>query len=368
MIGQAKSLRLQFKAASGEPTAEQLTAIRAYTLRDFTPAEIVVREFVLAHNGIDRDNEVFDEPLLADFARTLPGKGVFAVGHPGGWDGDSGPPEGRAFAARVERMSFDAARTLLREPSLQFPPDRAEAAVLMASAYFVRTDDNAALLTKMDAGIASDVSIGFGAKRSDSPILDASGRELQARRWVAPGEALEMSIVWLGAQPGARAVKAAKPEEEIMTPEEKAALEAAQQKAAAAETRAADYAKSAEQLDALRKSLGPDAALLDSPTSLAALITSGKAHRGALIDAIVTGERHAGTVGDSEADVKSARDLYETFPTDKLQAFAKRFEQPAGSAPAGKSGLTPSNPGTPAPGAGTKSAGGDSLIDNPAFG
>lgn len=367
MSGQAKSLRLQFKAANGEPTPEQLTAIRAYTLREFPPAEIVVREFVLAHNGIDRDSEVFDEPLLADFARTLPGKGVF-IRHPGGWDGDSGPPEGLAFASRVERMSFDAARTLLREPTLQFPPDRTEAALLMAEAYFVRTDENAALLTKIDAGIASYVSIGFGAKRSSDPILDASGRELQARRWVAPGEALEMSIVWLGAQPGARAVKAAKPEEETMTPEEKAALDAAQLKAAAAETRAADYAKSAEQLDALRKSLGTDAAMLDSPQSLAALITSGKAHRGALIDAIVTGERHAGTVGDSDVDVKSARDLYEAFPTDKLQAFAKRFEQPAGSAPAGKSGLTPSNPGTPAPGAGTKSAGGDSLIDNPAFG
>lgn len=366
MSTQNKSLRLQFKAASGEPTAEQLAAIRTYTLREFPVSEIVVREFVLAHNGIDRDAEVFDEPLLADFARTLPGKGTF-VRHPGGWDGDSGPPEGRVFAARVERMSFDEARTLLREPALQFPPDRAEASVLMASAYFVRTGGNADLLTQMDAGIASDVSIGFAAKRGADPIRDASGRELQARRWVSPGEALEMSIVWLGAQPGARAVKSAKTEEETMTPEEKAAFDAAQQKAAAAEARAAELAKSAEQLDALRKSLGTDAALIDSPQSLASFINSGKSHRNALIDGIVAGERHAGITGDSEADVKSARELYESLPTDRLVAMAKRYEQPGG-APHGKGGLTPSNPGTPAPGAGTKGASGDSLINNPAFG
>lgn len=356
----AKSVRLQLKA-SGEPSAEQLTAIRAYTLRDFEPADIVVREFVLAHNGIDRDNEVFDEQLLADFARTLPGKGVF-IRHPSGWDGDSGPPEGRAFGARVERMSFEAARTLLREPGLRFPPDRTEAQVLMASAYFVRTDENAALLTKMDAGIASDVSIGFGAKRSPDPIRDADGRELSARRWVSPGEALEMSIVWLGAQPGARAVKSAKPEEETMDPVQKAALEAAEQKAAAAEKRAADHAKAAEQIEGLRKALGSDAdALLAEPAQLAAFVAAGKAHREQLVDAIVTAERHAGITADSDEAVKSARDLYSGFPVEKLQALAKRFERPGGSQ------IQPGDPAKGAPGSGGAKTPSDSPAANPAF-
>lgn len=361
MSALTKAVRLQLKA-SGDPSAEQLAAIRAYTLRDFAPAEIVVREYVLAHNGIDRDNEVFDEPLLADFARTLPGKGVF-VKHPSGWDGDSGPPEGRVFGARVERMSFEAARELLREPALRFPPDRAEAQVLMAAAYFVHTEENAPLLTKMDAGIASDVSIGFGAKRSPDPIRDADGRELSARRWVAPGEALEMSIVWLGAQPGARAVKSAKPEEETMDPVQKAALDAAELKAAAAEKRAAENAKAAEQLEGLRKALGADAdALLSQPAQLAALVTAGKSHRESLIDAIVTAERHAGITGDSEEAVKSTRELYSGFPVEKLQALAKRFERPGGTQ------LQPGDPAKGAPGTGTTKAPADSPVANPAFG
>ncbi|WP_159426132.1 hypothetical protein, partial [Salmonella enterica] len=137
----------------------------------------------------------------------IAGKGVY-IKHPNSWDGDSGPAEGRVFAAAVDTMPIEQARFLLKAPSLAWPPDRTEAMVLRVTAYLVRTPENTGLLLKMDAGIAGGVSVGFAAAGGEQ-IHDGDGRELEARRWKGPGEALEMSLVWLGAQPGARAIKQA---------------------------------------------------------------------------------------------------------------------------------------------------------------
>lgn len=352
-----KTLALHVKAAAaGAPTEEQLAAIRAYTLRDFTADELVVREVLLAHNGIDRDNEVFDEALLADFERTLPGKGVF-IRHPGGWNGDGGPGEGRCFGAGIERMSFDEARKLLGDPDLQFPPDRQQAVVLRAQAYFVKTPDNTALLLKMDAGIVADCSIGFCAE-SYAPIVDGEGRELTARRVMGPGEALEFSFVWLGAQPGARAVKSAhRTEEETMNLEEQ--LKAAKAEAEQLKAKVADGAKAAAALEAARKALGDDAALIDAPEKLAALVASGKSYRATLVDDIVTGERHMNLIGDTDQAVADAKALYADMPTAKLEALRKHVAArlPAGSRMAG------GDPGKGAPGA--KQAPQESPVHNP---
>lgn len=337
-----KSLALRIKA-SGEPSPEQLAAIRGYTLRDFDPAELVVREFVLAHNAIDRDDEVFDEGLLADFVRTLPGKGVY-IKHPTSWQGDGGPAEGRCFAARSERMSLDAARTLLRAPDLQWPPDRVDATVVYASAYFVKTEENAALLLKMDAGIAGDCSIGFCAE-TRMPIRDSAGRELEATRLMGPGEAHEFSLVWLGAQPGARAVKSAHnptTEDHTMTPEQVAALQAENASLKAAK---AEGEKSATTLAAIKTALGNDAALADNPAKLAAAVSAGKAYRERLVDDIVSAERHLGITADDEASVKASRELYADMPVAKLEIMGKSLEArlPAG----GKIRGTDPNAGTP---------------------
>ena len=312
-----KSLGLRIKA-SGAPAPEQLTAIREYTLRDFAADELVVREFALCHNGIDRDGEVFDEALLVDFVRTLPGKGVY-IRHPTSWNGDSGPAEGRCFAARSERMSFDAARELLREPALQFPPDRAEAVVVYASAYFARTDENAALLTKMDAGIAGDCSIGFCAEARVA-IRDSAGRELDASRIIGPGEAHEFSLVWRGAQPGARAVKSA-PATATETDMDKNENEIKAVQAENAELKAARAS-----LEAIKAALGGDASLVESPAALASAVAAGKAYRESLLADIVTAERHLGFCGDDEASIKAARDLYAEMPVAKLEAIRKSHD------------------------------------------
>lgn len=354
-----KSLRLHCKAASA-PTAEQLVKIRVYTLRDFTADELVVREYLLAHNGIDRDQECFSPALLDEFARTLPGKGVF-IRHPGGLSGDGGPGEGLVYAAVTERMPLDAARIQLREARLTFPPDAVEATLLKVSAYYVRTPDNESFLRKLDGGIGGDVSIAFLAKRSDR-LKDSSGVELNVWRWDAPGEALEMSHVWLGAQPGARVVKTTSRDskENTMDPNQKQiadlTAERDQHKAAADAN-----AKAAASYGALVKHLGEDATLLDNPVALLKAVTDGRAHRTSLINDIVAVERQLGITGDTPEAVTAAKALYADFPTDKLDGLRKGLEL---RLPGAQSRTNNSDPNKGAPGIGTKSAA-DSPLSNP---
>lgn len=337
-----KSMSLRIKA-SAAPSAEHLALINELALSEMSAEQLYVRTFVVAHNAIDRDNEVFDDALLADFARTLPGKGLF-LRHPSGWDGDSGPGEGRWFAAELQHMSLDEARTLLRAPGLQWPPTVTTATLLMASAYLARTESNKDLLVKLDAGIVSDVSIGFTGK-SAGPITDAEGRELTARRITSPGEALEASLVWLGAQPGARAVKGAKtdPSEDTAMPTQ-AELDAALTKAATAEAELKSAQPAREIVLKARQALGDDGALIDNPALLAEAVTAGKAYRKALVDTIVAGERAQGTCADDPESVKAAEAIYAGFPLSALETRAKHYES---LVPAG--GLRGGNPNQPPP-------------------
>ena len=125
-----KSLRpvLAKSAGNGEPDEEALKQVNQFTLADLSGEQIYVRTMYLAHNAIDRDGDVFESQLLGDFARTLPGKGLFYK-HPNSYDGDSGPGEGRFFAAKTVEMSLDEARAALREPDLTWPPGVTKAVV-----------------------------------------------------------------------------------------------------------------------------------------------------------------------------------------------------------------------------------------------
>jgi hypothetical protein len=352
----AKTFSLRSKALA-TATTEQLAAINAFTLREFGADEVAVREFVLAHNCIDRDKECFDEALLADFARSLPGKGVF-IKHPQGWDGDSGPGEGRVFAATVEQMTLDAARVLLRQPDLVLPPDRSMVSLLKSSAYFARTSENDALLTKMDAGIVSDVSIGFTAT-DYVRLKGADGIELNAYRIVGPGEALEQSLVWLGAQPGARAIKHATRTTEANDMDLQKNLDDANARIKALEGDKAAGEAAVATVTAAKSALGDNAVLLDSPAQLAALVAAGKSHRDALVEQLVAADRTKGLVGDDEAAVKAARDEYAGMPIGALERLAKHA---APAAPAGT--VRGSDPNAPKPD--NKAAGG--LFGNPLIG
>ncbi len=340
---QHKSLSLRIKSA-GDPTAEQLARIRAYTLADIPAEQLYVRTFALAHNAIDRDDEVFDAALLADFARTLPGKGLF-IKHPLSWDGDSGPGKGRWFEADVQRMGLEEARTLLRAPGLQWPPGVTTAEILMAGAYLVRTETNKDLLTEIDAGIVSDVSIGFNATRAGH-IVDESGRELTARRLTSPGEALEGSLVWLGAQPGARAIKGA-PRTEDHHVDIKELYEAAKANNENLKQAAADLQKKLDEAQPshgivlkAREAMGEHAHLLEKPELLGETCKAAAAYRDTLIDDIIAGERHMDLLGDDDEAVKAARSIYAGEKLSRLEQLAKHYRDrmPSGSK------VTPSNP------------------------
>lgn len=359
----AKSLQIRAKAASA-PTPEQLTAINAHTLREMTAEQIVVREYILAHNAIDRDKECFAPVLLDDFARSLPGKGVFSEGHPSGWSGTGGPAEGKVFAATSERMSIDAAKIQLRDAKLVWPPDATEAVLLKASAYFVKTPANESFLLKTDAGIGCDVSIGFSASQPER-LKDSNGIGLDVWRWNAPGEALELSHVWLGAQPGARATKSATRSENEMDPKDKSIADLTAERdthKAAADANA----KSATSLAALKTALGPNAALLDEPAALAKAVDDGRAHRKTLIDAIVTHDRHAKLCGDDEAAVKAHATMYDAMPTAHLAALHTLAEKRAGGG-AAHTGVKPGDPNAGAPGSGNKGAD-NPMLSNPLIG
>ncbi|NMW23481.1 hypothetical protein HFP05_03420 [Rhodanobacter denitrificans] len=346
-----KALALNVKAAPAADDAA-LAVINGFTLRPFTADELQLREYVLAHNCIDRDDEVFDEALLDNFATTLPGKGVY-INHPTSWRSDGGPAEGKVYATRTESMTLDAARELLHEPNLQLPPDRTQVKVLFASAYFAKTPDNGALLIKQDAGIAGDVSVGFNAA-ARVPIKDAEGRQLTASRWMAPGEALEMSLVWLGAQQGARATKSAKPNpepEQTMTPEEIQALQ----------TKAVTGDKSTTQLASLKTALGDDAALLDNPVALKAHITDAKAFKAALVEDIVGMERQLKVIGDEPEMVTAAKEFHGGNSIERLQAMQKGLSARLPQAP-GIKGTDPNRAGP-----GQQQAAKDSPINNVAL-
>lgn len=348
-----KALALHVKAAPAADDAA-LALVNGFTLRPFAADELQLREYVLAHNCIDRDNECFDEALLDNFATSLTGKGVHII-HPTSWNSDGGPAEGKVYAARTESMSLDAARELLREPGLTLPPDRTQVKVLFASAYFARTPDNAALLIKQDAGIAGDVSVGFDAAER-VPIKDAEGRELQARRWMAPGEALEMSLVWLGAQQGARATKSAK-----QNPEPEQTMDLTKEEIAALQAKAANAEKSASTLAAIKSALGDDAALLDNPAALKAHITDAKAFKAALVDDIVGLERQLKIVGDEPNDVGAAKEFHAGNSIERLQALQKGLSARLPQAP----GIKTADPNHGGPGA--QEAAKDSPLNNPAL-
>ncbi|MDR3389931.1 MAG: hypothetical protein P4L92_23080 [Rudaea sp.] len=320
----AKSVHLRVKSA-GAPSDAQLALIRNYTLADMAADQLYVRSFALGHNCIDRDGEAFDEGLLTNFAASLPGKGAY-IKHPTSWQGDGGPAEGRWFAANLQTMSLADARTFLREPGLMLPPDRNAVTLLMGDAYFAKTAENAPLLTKIDAGIAGDVSLGFSYDHSET-IKDANGLELQATRLMGPGEALEGSLVWLGAQPGARAVKSAN---STSTQREDSAmdLKEAQTQLAAAQDQVKTLTPAATFATELKTALGTEnAALANDAKALAAAVVAGQKYRSRLITELVAHDRQEGVVGDKPEDVADVTASYGALSLahlEKLHAAAEK--------------------------------------------
>lgn len=356
-----KTAAIAATRGDGTPDADALAAINALALRELAADEVYSRQAIIAHSGIDRDRESISDTLLDALATSLPGKGFF-VSHPGGWSGSTGPGEGRWYRAWTERMSLDQARAELGRPDLQWP-EGVDTATLLKGAFYLPRRTAADLIERIDSGVAGDVSIQFTARSGTERRAD-DGR-LIWRQLDAPGEALEASLVWLGAQPGARVTKSARPntdDEDHIMKDLEARLKAAEDARAAAQAEA-DKAKAAAAAHAaLAKALGDDAGLLEDATATAALVRAGKAHRQGLIDAIVTHERSLGLVGDTDSEVKAAAEAYGLLSTAKLDALAKRYAAQAGG---DRSAISGGEPNAAPPRTRSKGVGG--YLDNPAI-
>jgi hypothetical protein len=177
---------------------EVLSRINHFTLTPLTPDEISVRRMVLAHDQVDRTHERFSPGVLKRFAETIPGKS-FLVGH-----GHDTAPVGRFFDAEVVGTGTTGGHKLL------------------AHFYTLKDTEGNSLAKRIDAGIYRHVSIGFRCEKLVCDICSQDmkkgscphypGKEYDGTvatgTWEGRAEALEGSLVFLGAQPGAVFVKA----------------------------------------------------------------------------------------------------------------------------------------------------------------
>jgi hypothetical protein len=228
-----------------------------FALVPLAPEEVDLRRMRLANDRVDRTYERFSPAFLARLAATIVGKSVLAHHK------KSAFPLGRFYAAEVvlearssaslrsgseqaapaargselearsaeqhrsEHAVRAAALPLRAEAEGRAEPERSDIHWLVARYYMLRSEATAELRRQIDAGVYSYVSIGFrgGVPRCDlcaNPFTGACphwpGRVYETPAadrvctltWEDPdgsAEAVEGSLVWLGAQIGAQHVK-----------------------------------------------------------------------------------------------------------------------------------------------------------------
>ncbi len=193
-----KSFSIKSASSGAEVTPEMLVNINTFALRQLTAEEVFVRKYLMAHNAVDRDNERFSEALLDDFSRTFPGKSFLKV------HDRSRLPIGLYFDASTEEMTPEQFTALTGEVP-RLPEGAEKVKVLWAWVYMLQADFNVEMRSNIDAGIYRHSSIGFNA--SDITPIKGAYENILFWEYVGPGEAMEGSIVWLGAQPGATVQK-----------------------------------------------------------------------------------------------------------------------------------------------------------------
>jgi len=307
-----------------EVTPEVLAKVNRFTLTPLTAEQVYVRKFIVAHSAIDRDGERFSPALLADFARTLPGKSFFCNedGHPGSWSGQKGPGQGRMCDASVEQMSLDAFEAKSGERP-QLAPGDTSVSVLMGTMYMLKMPMNEMMMANIDGGIHPFVSVGFNAA---GPVRVESSGDVAGmfNEWRPPGEACEVSSVWLGAQPGAGAVKApggshnpdekpnkgADMEYKDLYENEKTLREDTEKKHVSL---VAQNQNTETELKDLKAEIGDT-----SVKELKALASDGKAYRDSQVKEYVRIGRLVGKLPDDPDALKSKQAVIEGFPMDFL--------------------------------------------------
>ena len=319
----AKTINFKALGAGKAVSDDQIAKINKFALVELKPEQVYTRSYLMAHNGIDRDKERFSEDILKDFSITLPGKGFFVEGHPSSWSGKGQPGEGRFYDAHIKEMTPEEFKNITNE-EIKLPEGVKMAKVLWGDAYLLKLDSNTDTLAKIDAGIYSYVSIGFKAPLVD--VTDKNGNVIYGE-YRSKGEAMEGSLVWLGAQPGASAMKQCEsckhhklvPDldrgSEILL-EGKNMLKKLGEiigKTLTEESAASEVQKAITDRDAKIRELEPHAA-------------EGKAYRKHLIDDILkygTLIEEIPTDGDAQ---KKESEFYATWPIDRIKVLKDKYE------------------------------------------
>lgn len=333
-----------------ELTDAQLIKINSYAVVPLTKDQVHYAQLLMAHNGIDRDRERFNEEGLEDFARTLPGKGFFVEGHPGGWTGHGGPGEGLFFDARVVQMSPAEFKAKTLE-DIELPDGVLMVSCLMADAYVLVLDSNSDTRAKMNAGIIRFSSIGFKAPYYS--ITDDHGNHIYGE-YRSKGEALEGSLVWLGAQPGAGVMKSAgspktatgSVEEQPNHDKAKGDLPAMEKQLLILGTRLGKTFTVDTLADSILALVGEKDASIKTLTDQVATLTpdaaDGKAFRKGLIEDLIKASVLLGEMKSDEASQKAEETYYMTVPIERLKTlsgkamtqarkqFPDKYELPAG--------------------------------------
>lgn len=299
-----------------ECTPEMLTAINRFALTPLTSEEVYVRKLLLAHNCIDRDNERFPDAMLDQFASSITGKSLL-IGHSRKETGS-----GLFFDAYTEEMTADQFKTLTGEDP-RLPETTSTVKVLWAWFYTLKTASSEEWLKWIDGGIVRHCSIGFAAADITAIRKEPNGPAIYWE-YVPPGEALEGSLVWLGAQPGATAQKNMKHEdhktEEYNMKSIVALLVGCGLKAlteSATEDQVAAGIKSLlDEKDAKIKDLEPQAA-------------DGKAYRDDLIADSVKFAALLGEIASDEKAAKEETDFLKTVPIARLKSQRDKYEAKA---------------------------------------
>lgn len=202
-----------------EPNPEDLALIAGeeFAGSPVSPDDVHVRDVLLCHNQHDYTLERFPKAYLDRFAETIPGKSVLP-GH------DTGElPIGRWFRGKLQQR---VEREFPLAPS--FEPGQAKVTWLRAGFYFPEDVGTELFRKNLDTGVYRWVSIGF---RYDDLICDACGKSylgsdcphiigraadkdddriVMATYGGDPkkAQALEGSLVFLGAQQRARVTRA----------------------------------------------------------------------------------------------------------------------------------------------------------------
>jgi hypothetical protein len=179
-----------------EPGPEDMKLINSFAKKELKPEQVYVASMDLANDQVDRTFERFPISYLEQFAATIVGKSLL-IGHD-----HRSAPEGLFFKAEVVN---EGGVTHLR-PSF----------------YVVKTRANEHLRAQIDGGVYRYVSIGF---HYEDLICDICGQSIFDREcphvpgqeydgvactatYAGEAEAVEGSIVYLGAQYGAELKKA----------------------------------------------------------------------------------------------------------------------------------------------------------------